>query len=113
MKFRYTLRARADLEEIYEYLEKQQPTAAHHLKSAIERQIGLLIHFPYMMRPGSASRPSRVTPTRFITRWPGRRCTSSTFGTPGEGRGGANVELAGSSPSITAAAGSCPLGIRR
>ena len=55
MKFRYTLRARADLEEIYEYLEKQQPTAAHHLKSAIERQIGLLIHFPYMMRPGSAS----------------------------------------------------------
>jgi plasmid stabilization system protein ParE len=48
MKVRYTLRARADLEEIYEYLEKQQPTAAQHLKSAIERQIGLLIHFPYM-----------------------------------------------------------------
>jgi toxin ParE1/3/4 len=48
MKVRYTLRARADLEAIYEYLEKQQPTAAQRLKSAIERQIGWLIHFPYM-----------------------------------------------------------------
>ena len=48
MKVRYTLRARADLEAIYEYLEKQQHTAAQRLKSAIERQIGWLIHFPYM-----------------------------------------------------------------
>jgi plasmid stabilization system protein ParE len=48
MKVRYTLRARADLEAIYEYLEKQQHTAAQRLRSAIERQIGWLIHFPYM-----------------------------------------------------------------
>jgi plasmid stabilization system protein ParE len=48
MKVRYTLRARADLEEICEYLENQQPTAAQRLKSAIEQQIGWLIHFPYM-----------------------------------------------------------------
>jgi plasmid stabilization system protein ParE len=39
---------RADFEEIYEYLEKQRPTAAQRLKSAIERQIGWLIYFPYM-----------------------------------------------------------------
>lgn len=48
MKVRYTLRARADLEAIYEYLEKQEHTVAQRLKSAIERQIGWLIHFPYM-----------------------------------------------------------------
>jgi toxin ParE1/3/4 len=47
MKVRYTLRARADLEAIYEYLEKQEHTAAQRL-TAIERQIGWLIHFPYM-----------------------------------------------------------------
>ena len=46
MKVRYTLRARADLEEIYEYLEKQQLTAAQGLKSAIERQIGLAYPLP-------------------------------------------------------------------
>ena len=48
MKVRYTLRARADLEANYEYLEKQQHAAAQRLKSAVERQIGWLIHFPYM-----------------------------------------------------------------
>jgi len=48
MRVRYTLRARADLEEIHEYLEKRQPAAAQSLKSSIERQIGWLANFPYM-----------------------------------------------------------------
>src|ERR1700730_9414795 len=69
MKVRYTLRARADFEAIYEYLEKQQHAAAQRLKSA--------------------------TRTKFITKRPGRRCASSIFGTPGEGRGVANVKVAG------------------
>ena len=48
MRLRYTLRARADLEEIYEYLAKREPAAAQRLKSAIERQITWLTNFPYM-----------------------------------------------------------------
>jgi toxin ParE1/3/4 len=48
MRVRYTLRALADLEEIYEYLEKRQPSAAQYLKSTIERRIGWLADFPYM-----------------------------------------------------------------
>jgi plasmid stabilization system protein ParE len=47
MRVRYTLRAHADLEEIYEYL-KRAPTTARSLKSTIERQIGWLGDFPYM-----------------------------------------------------------------
>ena len=48
MRIRYTLRARADLEEIYEYLEERQPWAAQRLIAAIERQVGWLADFPYM-----------------------------------------------------------------
>ena len=48
MRLRYTLRARADLEEIYEYLAKRETAAAQRLKSAIERQISWLTNFPYM-----------------------------------------------------------------
>ncbi len=48
MKVRYTLRARADLEEIYGYLEERAPAAAQPVISAIERQIGWLTDFPYM-----------------------------------------------------------------
>lgn len=48
MRIRYTLRARADLEEIYGYLERRTPAAAQSLKSQIERQIGSLGRFPYM-----------------------------------------------------------------
>ncbi len=48
MRIRYTLRARADLEEICEYLERRAPTAAQSLKSQVERQVGWLGRFPYM-----------------------------------------------------------------
>jgi plasmid stabilization system protein ParE len=40
MKIRYTLRGRADLEEVYGYLERRTPAAAQSLKLQIERQIG-------------------------------------------------------------------------
>jgi hypothetical protein len=43
MRVRYTLRALADLEQIYEYFEKRRPAAA--LKSMIERQFGWLTNF--------------------------------------------------------------------
>jgi toxin ParE1/3/4 len=45
---RYTLRARADLEQIYDYLDKRAPAAARSIKSAIERQIRSLSAFPFM-----------------------------------------------------------------
>jgi plasmid stabilization system protein ParE len=64
MRVRYTLRARADLEEIYEYIEKHQPTAAQRLKSAIERQIGWLIHFPYMAPTTDEAGVRELTLTR-------------------------------------------------
>src|SRR5260370_36364072 len=46
MRVRYTLRALADLEQIYEYFEKRRPAAAQSLKSTIERQIGWLTNIP-------------------------------------------------------------------
>lgn len=48
MRIRYTLRARADLEGVCEYLERRAPAAAQSLRSQIERQIGWLRRFPYM-----------------------------------------------------------------
>ena len=47
MRVRHTIRAHADLKEIYEYLEKRQPAAAQYIKSTIERHIGWLTNFPY------------------------------------------------------------------
>jgi addiction module RelE/StbE family toxin len=48
MRIRYTPRALADLEQIYNYLEKRAPAAAHSVTSTIERQIGWLSDFPFM-----------------------------------------------------------------
>jgi toxin ParE1/3/4 len=48
MRVRYTLRARADLEQIYDYLEKRAPAAAQSIKSAIDRQLVWLSDFPLM-----------------------------------------------------------------
>ncbi len=48
MKVRYTLRARADLEEIYGYLQERSPAAAKSVISTIERHIGWLADFPHM-----------------------------------------------------------------
>jgi toxin ParE1/3/4 len=48
MKLRYTLRARADLDEIYAYLRERAPTSAEIIKSVIERRIAWLADFPLM-----------------------------------------------------------------
>lgn len=48
MRVRFTLRARADLENIFAYLDQRAPTAARSVKATIERQIARLGDFPYM-----------------------------------------------------------------
>jgi toxin ParE1/3/4 len=48
MRVRYTVRARADLETIYAYLDERAPSAARSVKAAIERRIAILADFPLM-----------------------------------------------------------------
>lgn len=64
MRIRYTLRARADLEEIYGYLERRTPAAAQSLKSQIERQIGWLGRFPLY---GAGNRRAERPRTDIVT----------------------------------------------
>ncbi len=47
MKVRYTLRAQADLDTIYTYLDQRAPVAAHSVKQLIERRITSLADFPF------------------------------------------------------------------
>ena len=70
MRVRYTLRALADFEEIYEYLEKRRPAAAQSVKTAIERQIGWLTNFPYMAPATDEAGVRELTLTRDPYRWP-------------------------------------------
>jgi len=46
MKVRYTPRARADLNDIFSYLDVTAPAAAQAIKNTIERRIALLADFP-------------------------------------------------------------------
>jgi len=48
MKVRYTVRARADLNDIYGYLRERAPASAEAVKSLIERRIARLADFPLM-----------------------------------------------------------------
>lgn len=48
MKVRYTLRAQADLDAIFTYLDARAPAAAQSVKTMIERRIALLAEFPRM-----------------------------------------------------------------
>jgi toxin ParE1/3/4 len=51
MRVRYTLRAFADREAIYDYLEKQSPQGARNVQRAIVHAIrGLAVH-PHLGRP--------------------------------------------------------------
>jgi toxin ParE1/3/4 len=47
MKVRYTLRALADLDTIYTYLDQRAPVAARSVKQLIERRIASLGDFPF------------------------------------------------------------------
>ena len=46
MKVRYTLRAQADLDVIYTYLDQRTPSAALRVKELLERRIASLADFP-------------------------------------------------------------------
>jgi len=46
MRVRYTLRAQADLDAIYTYLDQRTPSAALSVKHLIERRIASLADFP-------------------------------------------------------------------
>ncbi len=48
MRVRYTLRARADLDAIFSYLDARAPAAALEVKSTIERRIAVLGEFPHI-----------------------------------------------------------------
>lgn len=47
MRVRYTLRAQADLDAIYTYLDQRTPSAALSVKELIERRIASLADFPF------------------------------------------------------------------
>jgi toxin ParE1/3/4 len=47
MKVRYTRRARADLDLIFQYLDSRAPAAASSVKALIERRISSLADFPH------------------------------------------------------------------
>ena len=46
MPVRYTLRAQADLEEIFHYLDQHSPTSANALRGELQRRIAQLSDFP-------------------------------------------------------------------
>jgi plasmid stabilization system protein ParE len=48
MRVRYTLRAQADLDAIFGYLDTRAPNAALEVKSTIERRIAMLGEFPHI-----------------------------------------------------------------
>jgi toxin ParE1/3/4 len=48
MRVRYTLRAQADLDAIFTYLDARAPAATQSVKSTIERRIALLGEFPHI-----------------------------------------------------------------
>jgi plasmid stabilization system protein ParE len=47
MKVRYTLRAQADLDAIFTYLDQRSPAAALSVKQLLERRIRSLAEFPF------------------------------------------------------------------
>ena len=48
MRVRYTLRAQADLDAIYTYIDRRTPAAARSVKESLERRIAGLAEFPFM-----------------------------------------------------------------
>ena len=50
MRVRYTLRARGDLDAIYNFIDERNPTLAQSVKDLIEHRIAGLAEFPYKAR---------------------------------------------------------------
>lgn len=65
MKVRFTLRARADLEDIFAHLDQRAPAAARSVKAMIERQIAQLGDFPYMAPATDEPGIRELTMTRY------------------------------------------------
>ena len=65
MRVRYTLRARADLAEIYEFLDRRHPAAAQRVIATIERQVGWLADFPYMAPATDEAEVRELTLARY------------------------------------------------
>ncbi len=65
MRIRYTLRARADLDAIYVYLDQQAPAAAQSVKTRIERRITQLADFPLMAPATDESGVFELTLVRY------------------------------------------------
>jgi toxin ParE1/3/4 len=68
MRIRYTVRARADLEEIRSYLLRRNPRAAVAVVTAIRHRISWLADFP-LMAPETDERGVRELP---LVRYPYR-----------------------------------------
>jgi toxin ParE1/3/4 len=68
MRLRYTLRAQADLEDIFGYLDQRSPTHAQAVRAEIERRVGQLRDFP-LMAPATDMPGVRELP---LTRFPYR-----------------------------------------
>ena len=60
MKVRYTLRARADLEELGDYISQRNPSAANRVRTAIRRSIDLVKAFPWRGRKQKAYNVRKV-----------------------------------------------------
>ena len=65
MRVRYTLRARGDLEAIYNFLDECNPTVAQSVKDLIEYRIAGLADFPYKARFNKETGVYELTIVRF------------------------------------------------
>ena len=65
MKVRYTLRARADLEEIADYISQRNPVAAIKVRAAIRRSIDLVKAFPRRGRKQKAYSVRKVGAAKY------------------------------------------------
>jgi len=65
MRVRYTLRAHADLDAIYTYLDARAPAAAQSVKRMLERRIALLAEFPLIAPETDQPRVYELTIVRY------------------------------------------------
>ncbi|MCC6948664.1 MAG: type II toxin-antitoxin system RelE/ParE family toxin [Bradyrhizobiaceae bacterium] len=65
MKVRYTLRAHADLDAIYLFLDERNPAAARSVKRFIEQRIAWLADFPYVASATDEPGIFELTITRY------------------------------------------------
>jgi len=83
MRVRYTPEARANLEDIFTYLDERSPAAARSVKEGIVDLIQRLADYPLLGpetdEPGSASSVSSGIHTRCTIRSSRKKCGSSTF----------------------------------